>query len=640
MLTGRPRWRARESAGQGLPGVVSFLRCNVHASDEAGKTLLNTQAMPPWLAQDALGRVKCTPKQCEHLMSFEIDVGLASLQGRRERNEDFAGVQRAAAHEADRGWVAALADGVSTGGDGLMAAQTTVMALLSDFHATPLSWDASVALERLLATQNAWLAAYNRRDSRRQALCTLTAVALQGRRYAIAHVGDSRAWLLRDGACLQLTQDHRLERADFAGLTRAVGLDELLHLDHSQGELHTGDRLLLTSDGIHGVLRTRDIARLLREAASAQAAADALAQAALDAGSHDNATALVMDVKGLGSLGYADLLGQSHTLPVPGLLGVGAQLDGYTVTAVVADNGVHRLLQARDPAGQLVALKLLHPSRASDAQERAMLAHELWLGRRLTEAARGRRREGAAAGLVRVHTPQAPTAFYGVFDWHAGRTLEQLFAKQRLDPAEAVGLATQLAHALSLLHAAGCVHRDIKPGNLHLGDDGQWRLLDLGVALSPRAPAALRDLHAGTPSYINPEQWEDPPAPADAGSDLYALGVTLYQALTGRLPYGEVEPYQMARFRREPAPLSRLRPDVPMWLAQLVNKAVGRDVRQRFETAEELLMALERGAARGVEPVRASPLAQRDPLLLWQLALGVSVLFNLLLVAWLVWLPH
>ena len=199
-------------------------------------------------------------------MSFEIDVGLASLQGRRERNEDFAGVQRAAAHEADRGWVAALADGVSTGGDGLMAAQTTVMALLSDFHATPLSWDASVALERLLATQNAWLAAYNRRDSRRQALCTLTAVALQGRRYAIAHVGDSRAWLLRDGACLQLTQDHRLERADFAGLTRAVGLDELLHLDHSQGELHTGDRLLLTSDGIHGVLRTRDIARLLREA--------------------------------------------------------------------------------------------------------------------------------------------------------------------------------------------------------------------------------------------------------------------------------------------------------------------------------------------------------------------------------------
>jgi serine/threonine protein kinase len=226
-----------------------------------------------------------------------------------------------------------------------------------------------------------------------------------------------------------------------------------------------------------------------------------------------------------------------------------------------------------------------------------------------------------------------------VFDWHAGRTLEQLLAKQRLDPAEAVGLATQLAQALSLLHAAGCVHRDIKPGNLHLGDDGQWRLLDLGVALSPRAPAALRDLHAGTPSYINPEQWDDPPATADAGSDLYALGVTLYQALTGRLPYGEVEPYQVARFRREPAPLSRLRPDVPMWLAQLVNKAVGRDVRQRFETPEELLMALERGAARGVEPVRASPLAQRDPLLLWQLALAVSVLFNLLLVAWLMWLP-
>lgn len=220
-------------------------------------------------------------------MRFEVDIGLSSERGRRDRNEDFAAVQAPAAHERERGYVCALADGVGGAGEGLMAAQTTVRALMQDFHATPAHWDASVALERLLQHQNAWLLAHNRRpapDGRpREALCTLTALALVGRRYAIAHVGDSRAWLLREGRCLQLTQDHRREGRDFAGLTRAMGLDEALLLEHSQGELRVGDRLLLSSDGVHEVLREREIARLLREADGAQAAADALCAAALQA---------------------------------------------------------------------------------------------------------------------------------------------------------------------------------------------------------------------------------------------------------------------------------------------------------------------------------------------------------------------
>ena len=587
-------------------------------------------------------------------MRFELDTGLSSLQGRRARNEDFAGVQAPAAHEAERGWVAALADGVSgsgggAGSEGLMAAQTSVMSLLRDFHAVPADWDGSVALDRLLGHQNAWLAAHNRRpgpDGRpREALTTLTALALRGRRYALAHVGDSRAWLLREGDCLLLTQDHRLARHDFAGLTRALGLDDQLRLDHSAGELKVGDRLLLTSDGVHGALRGRQIADLLRGTPGAQAAAEALTQAALAAGSHDNATALVLDVKDLADPGLDDLAALGRQLPSPGPLGVGAVLDGYQVTARVADNGVHRLLQAREAAtGRLVALKMLRPGRADDPQERAMLAHEIWLGLRLAEAPRQRRRgarDWGTGGLVRVHPPaEGATHFYAVFDWHAGQTLEQLLARGPLDAGQALALASAVARALSLLHAAGVVHRDIKPANLHLGDDGQWRLLDLGVALSARAPASSRELHAGTPSYINPEQWQNPPLPPDAGSDLFALGVTLYQALTGRLPWGEIEPYQLARYRREPASVSRLQPSVPMPLDRLVMRAIAREARARFETADELLLALERLAARDL-PVPARPARPpRDALLAWQIGLAVSVLLNLLLAAWLVFLPR
>ena len=137
-----------------------------------------------------------------------------------------------------------------------------------------------------------------------------------------------------------------------------------------------------------------------------------------------------------------------------------------------------------------------------------------------------------------------------VFDWHGGRTLEQMLGARARRRRPGRRRRIEVARALGRLHRHGVVHRDIKPANLHLGDDGRWRVLDLGVALSGRESAAQRELHAGTPSYINPEQWDG--ATADAGSDLFALGVTLYRWLTGRLPYGEIEPYQSGALPARP----------------------------------------------------------------------------------------
>ena len=162
------------------------------------------------------------------------------------------------------------------------------------------------------------------------------------------------------------------------------------------------------------------------------------------------------------------------------------------------------------------------------------------------------------------------------------------------------------------------------------------------MAVSGQESALDRTLHAGTPSYMNPEQWEVPEGQpvADARSDLYALGATLYQWLTGHLPYGEVEPYQLARFRRDPRAPSRLRPDVPMWLDHVVLRAVARDPRQRFETAEELRLALERGASRPLAGPQATPYFQRDPAGIWKAALVASAALNALLLFWLLFLPR
>jgi serine/threonine protein phosphatase PrpC len=577
------------------------------------------------------------------IMSFDIDIGHASERGPRSGNEDFAAVVRPAPADAALGWIAAIADGVSTGGAGREAAQTAVMSVVQDYFAVPPTWDTTVVLERLIGAQNAWLADHNRRrqalrEPGATALTTLTALVLRGHSYTLAHVGDTRAWLLRGTDCTQLSQDHCFDQPDFSSrLTRALGLDDRVRVDYVQGELHAGDVFVLTSDGVHGVLKRAQIAALAQQG-SAQQASAALVRAALAAGSRDNATALVLHVRGLDAARLEDVLLRGRQLPVPPRLRVGDVLDDFTITAVVADNGVHRLFQARSNATrELVAIKTLSESRASDPEERAMLAHEAWLGSRLGE----RVGPTTPAGFVRVRELAEPSAFYFVFDWHSGQTLEQLLAeKRRFSVADVVAGAIAIARALGRLHRSGVVHRDIKPANLHLGDDGQWRILDLSVALSGREPKVQRTLHAGTPSYINPEQWADDPAPPDAGSDLYALGVTLYFWLTGKLPYGEIEPYQTARFRRDPTAPSRLRPDVPLWLDHIVLKAVARDAKLRFETAEELVLALERGASRPLPAPGATPLVVRDPAALWKIALAVSLLFNALLVIWLLFLPR
>jgi serine/threonine protein kinase len=587
-------------------------------------------------------------------MTFEIDIGFSSLTGRRDINEDFCAAMLPEPGRESMGSIAAIADGVSAGGMGREAAQTTVTSLVRDYFGTPETWDTTVALDRIIAAQNAWLAGINRRRQPVMGLTTLTALVLRGQSYTLAHVGDSRAYLLRGGATVQLSNDHVVPHPDLKHqLLRSVGAEDHLMVDYLQGDLHVGDVFVLVTDGVHGAQRASVFEASLNKLAelgSAQDASQQLVDAALAAGSHDNATALVVRVLGLLDATLQDVNRIAQTLPIPPRLKVGEVIDGLRVTATVADNGINVLYQIRSGAttpgssGKLYALKTLNPARAHDEQERAMLAHEAWLASRM-QAGR------AAEHLVRLHellpSGRERSAFYLLYDWHSGETLQQQIDRGHpFSVQQALGVATQTARALGQLHRQCVIHRDIKPANLHQGEDGVLRLLDLGVALSGREPAAMRQLHAGTPSFINPEQWGYSASSSDAAkelpdaqSDLFALGVTLYQLLTGKLPYGEVLPYQAGRYYRDPQAPSRLNPQVPIWLDHIVLKAVARDKRQRFETAEELLLALERGASRPLNAPQATPLIQRDPAAIWKLALVLSALFNGLLVYWLLFLP-
>lgn len=596
-------------------------------------------------------------------MAFDLDIGFASQAGRKTLNEDFCAAMLPTPGQEDHGSIVAIADGVSAGGMGREAAQTTVTSLVRDYFGTPETWDTTVALDRIIGAQNSWLCGINRRRQPAMGLTTLTALVLRGQSYTLAHVGDTRCYLLREGRATQLTQDHVVNHPDFKHqLLRSVGAQDHLVVDYLQGELQVGDVFILLTDGVHGEVpapRLPEFAAM----ADVQAASLALVEQALAKGSHDNVSAIVVRVRGLQEATLADANRMAQALPISPRLKVADVLDGFTVTAPIADNGINVLYQVRamvptrgagvsSPApGKLYALKTLNTARAHDQEERAMLAHEAWLAQRM----QGSR---AAANLVAVHerlpTGRERSAFYVLYDWHAGETLQQLLDKQtRVAPSVALGYAMQALLALGRLHRQGVVHRDIKPANLHLGEDGVLRVLDLGVALSGREPAAMRALHAGTPSYVNPEQWgfrtkaaigkgeaeEGEAQLPNAQSDLFALGVTLYQLLTGKLPYGEVLPYQVGRYYRDPTAPSRHNPEVPIWLDHVLQKAVARDQRQRFETAEEFLLALERGASRPLNAPQGTPLMQRDPSFVWKLATFVLGLVNLLLVYWLLFLP-
>ena len=560
-------------------------------------------------------------------MPLEFSVGHATRTGKRERNEDFCGVVTPAADElAARGALLAVADGVSGEGSGREAAEYTVRGLLADYYATPETWEVPQAVDRVLSAVNRWMMGQGAVDKNRAGMATtLSLLILRGNRYTIGHVGDTRIYRLRNHEMTLLTQDHVWDRPDMRHvLKRAVGLDQHLMVDYSDGDLLPKDRFLICSDGVWEPLGNKRLHELMMLHDDPQRAADALADTALEAGGADNATALVTRIDAVAAESWRDMLDAYVRLPVPPRLKAGARIDGFEVLSLIHESRATLLYKVRSGSGQVCALKTLQPALADDRGSCEGLLGEEWLAKR----------------LVSQHFPQVvPLAasarhhLYYVMTFHTGATLQQhLDSGKHYTVAEAAQLGAQVAKALGALHRLSIIHRDIKPANLLQDERNALRVLDMGVALAAGVPYPELQGNPGTPSYMAPELFDNDAADkrASAQSDLYAAGVTLYHLLTRKYPYGEVEPFQHPRFS-DPTSPTRYRPDIPQWLENVLLRAVARDKKQRFETAEEMLLALERGATQPVSAPLRTPLIQR-PAALWQAVALVSVVINLLLI--------
>ncbi|PHH43362.1 bifunctional protein-serine/threonine kinase/phosphatase [Pseudomonas putida] len=549
-------------------------------------------------------------------MPLQLSFAQASATGPRAENQDAMRlVTPAPALAASKGYLVAIADGVSQCADGGLAARSTLQALALDYYATPQTWSVAQALDRLLLAQNRWLQA---NGGGQPLLTTVSALVLRGRRFTLAHVGDCRVYRWQADALQRISQDHVWEQPGMQHvLKRALGLDQHLVLDFLDGELREGECFVLLSDGVWSSLGDTAIAAILRDQPDLDSAAHTLVNAAHLAGSQDNASALLVRVDALGEANIGDALIHLQQWPLPPALKTGQMFEGWQVQGVVAQSQQSLLYRVLDGQARGWLLKTLPARLADDPQAGQALLSEEWFLKRVA----GRHFPEIHAGTQRQH-------LYYVMREYSGMTLAQLFQNNNPLPlAQWQDIAERLLRAVGLLHRRQILHRDIKPENLHLGDDGELRLLDFGLAYCPGLSADAPSTLPGTPSFIAPEAFRG--EPPSAQQDLYAVGVTLFFLLTGHFPYGEVEAFQRPRFGL-PVSAGRYRPDVPEWIAQSLERSVAADPQQRFETAEEWLLVLEQGERRSLS-VRPRPLLEREPLTVWRTVALLALLGNLVL---------
>lgn len=547
-------------------------------------------------------------------MSLQLSVAQASAIGPRLENQDALRVVTPVAElAASKGYLCALADGVSQCADGGLAARSTLQALALDYYATPQTWGVAQALERLLLAQNRWLQA---NGGGQPLLTTLSALVFRGQRFTLAHVGDCRVYRWFDGELQRITEDHVWEQAGMQHvLKRALGLDHHLVLDFLDGQLREGECFLMLSDGVWATLGDHSIRTILREQADLEVAVNTLVSAAHLAGSQDNASALLVRVDTLGAATLGDALVQLQQWPLPPALKAGQHFEGWHVEALLAQSRQSLLYRVRDAQQQPWLLKTLPLNRDDDAGQ-ALLAEE-WFLRRV-----------AGRAFPEVHAASSRQHLYYVMREYPGQTLAALYKHQGPLPlAQWQSVAERLLRAVGMLHRRQILHRDIKPENLLLGEDGELRVLDFGLAYCPGLSEDRAHMLPGTPSFIAPEAFNGERPTRQ--QDLYSVGVTLYYLLTGHYPYGEIEAFQRPRFTQAVS-ASRYRPDLPEWLSLSLERAVAAQPEQRYETAEEWLLVLEQADRRELS-TRPRPLLEREPLKVWRTLGLISMLINLVL---------
>jgi len=282
----------------------------------------------------------------------------------------------------------------------------------------------------------------------------------------------------------------------------------------------------------------------------------------------------------------------------------GDTLDHYRLDRAVARGGMATLYRATDMRdGRAVAIKVPHAEMEADAVLVERFRREQEIGQELDHP-----------GVVKTYAGEDPSRLYMVVEWVEGRLLRAILNEERRLPIErATDFALQILDALDTMHKHGVVHRDLKPENIMVDEADRIKLIDFGIAMredARRITFVEMSPTLGTPDYIAPEQVKG--QRGDQRSDIYSLGVMLYEMLTGEPPYTGSNPLAVMneRLLHDPEPVGRKRKDVSPQLEEILKRALEREPRNRYQTASEMAWELEHQEQVGVDEA-----SERRPIL-------------------------
>ena len=537
--------------------------------------------------------------------------GLTLAKGTELKGDDFFEVK-----VMENITVAVVCDGVGSALQGAQAAKHTTRFLINSLKNRPKSWTMEKSIKHFIDNINRVLYLESMAEyDREELVTTLVLVVIEGDRLYGANVGDSRIYLQRnidgDEHFTRLSEDHSMDEEGMENvLMSAMGLEESVSPYYFENNLLAGDQILLCSDGLYNELSEEELSSDMKMGASFLVKK---ASKLHDDNLPDDTTAIVLEIKEVDPrlrLKQSDLIVRESYK-------VGEVIDGYTLIKPLIQNERTWLCEKR---GFKYVMKFVPSEAMDDEMILDLFVKEVWMAKRLK-----------AGFFPKAVVPKNRTHRYYIMSFIEGQTLKEYSAKKPLSVDLSVELASFLLKMSHFLMKHDLVHGDIKPENIIL-TERKGKLVFKMVDFGSITEAYSNVTRAGTPSYLAPERFKQ--APVNEQTEIYAIGVTLYELLTQKFPFGEIEPFQNPSFEKSIKAPSKLNPKIPAWLQSVILRALDTDTDKRYSNYSE--MQYEVSNPLKVKPYfdKSKSFIERNPLLVCRIGFVGMLALNMVQLFW------
>jgi serine/threonine protein phosphatase PrpC len=504
--------------------------------------------------------------------------------------------------------IAIVCDGVGSAQEGAEAASRVCSYLLNSFQNYPKSWTMEKSMKTFVTSINTILYEESMLNYERPELVTtLAMVIIEGERLYGINVGDSRIYISRDEVLTQLSHDHLMEEQGYEGvLTQAIGIEESISPYYFENIIHPKDKILLCSDGLYTVLDSMALAQNIKYGAYALVNK---ASKIHDNDLPDDTTALCIDILDIDPR----VKMKAEKLKIIEYLKEGMDIDGYVLEQSLIQNDRTWLCRKK---GMRYVLKFASFEALENPFIFDLFVKEAWNAKRLD-----------ADFLPKAHIPLYRSQRYYVMEYIEGIELKAYLENQKLSVEESIALAITLLDMGQYLLKYDLVHGDIKPENIIVESKEakkSFKMIDFGSMTELYSI----DSNAGTPSYLAPERFVG--GSINEATEIFAIGVTLYESLCQSFPYGEIEPFQHPHFGQV-VPLDKQNETVPKWFSSIILHATAKESTRRYKNYTELKFDLKHPHKVKAYFAKESNVIERDPLFMYRVLFTVSFVLNLFL---------